>query len=130
MLNSLKLQGRLVADPVFGKTNNGSDYANFRLAWSEKYKDKENKAFIDCRAFGNTALFCQKYFNQKGQEMIAEGRIMTVEWEKDGEKRSKLEANIDRVHFCGKRGDADDSAFIKNNDAPVPVEVPDGELPF
>ena len=41
MVNHVVLQGRLVEDPRFGQSNGGTDYANFRVAWSRKYKDKD-----------------------------------------------------------------------------------------
>ena len=105
-LNHLDFQGRLVDAPAFGDTNAGGRYANFRLAWSEKYKDKENKCFLDCKAFGSTAQFMEKYMNQKGQEVLAEGKLNTEEWEKDGQKRSKIVLVVNAVHFCGSKKDS------------------------
>ena len=127
MLNNVTFQGRLVADPACGTTNSGTDYANLRLAWSERYKERENKCFLDCKAFGQTAKFIQNYFNRKGQEMLVEGRLQTEEWEKDGEKRSRLVLMIDRVHFCGKRENNEAGAA---QPAMTQVELADGELPF
>lgn len=130
MLNHLALQGRLVDAPAFGDTKSGTRYANFRLAWSEKYKDTESKCFLDCKAFGGTAQFMEKYMNQKGQEILVEGKLTTDEWEKDGQKRSKNALVISSVHFCGKRQDG-------GAEAPAPAQDPSGatvvdtdELPF
>jgi len=103
MVNHLVLQGRFVEDPTFGQTNGGTDFANFRLAWSEKYKDRETKCFLECKAFGGTATFMQSYMNRKGQEIVAEGKLTTEEWEKDGQKRSKIVLIVSSVHFCGKK---------------------------
>ena len=104
-VNHLVLQGRLVDVPTFGDTSSGSRYANFRLAWSEKYKEKETKCFLDCKAFAGTAQHMEKYMNQKGQEIIVEGKMTTDEWEKDGQKRSKNALIVSSVHFCGKKQD-------------------------
>lgn len=129
MVNRTVLQGRLVDVPTFGSTTGGTDYANFRIAWSEKYKDKETKLFIDCKAFGGTATFMKNFMNQKGQEILAEGKLNTEEWEKDGQKRSKIALIVNGVHFCGKRqeGNAQDDGVAVNM---TPVEVPTDELPF
>lgn len=103
-MNHLAFQGRLVDVPTFGDTNSGTRYANFRLAWSEKYKDRENKCFVECKAFGTTAEFMQKHMSQKGQEILAEGKLTTEEWEgNDGSKRSKNVLLVSNVHFCGRR---------------------------
>lgn len=126
MVNHTVYQGRLVDNPVFGDTNAGGRYANFRLAWSEKYKEKENKCFLDCKAFGPTAQFMEKFMNSKGQEILVEGKLNTEEWEKDGQKRSKIALVVSNVHFCGKKetGTAEPMANA------TPVDVSDGELPF
>ena len=105
MLNHTTIQGRLVEAPTFGDTNSGVKYANFRLAWSEKYKEKETKCFLDCKAFGGTASFMEKFMKDKGQEIIAEGKLNTEEWtNNDGQKRSKLALMVSGVHFCGSKG--------------------------
>lgn len=124
MINHTALQGRLVEDPTFGGTNSGTRYVNFRLAWSEKYKDRENKCFIECKAFSGTAEFMEKYMNKKGQELLVEGKLNTDEWEKDGQKRSKIVLMVSGVHFCGSKKDGGDNAPV-----PTPVDVGDS-LPF
>lgn len=136
-VNHLVFQGRLVAEPTFGQTNAGGDYANFRLAWSEKYKEKEAKCFLECKAFGGTAQFMSKYMRDKGQEIVAEGKLNTEEWEKDGQKRSKMVLVVNNVHFSGKKGDGGGSAAGSTADGSAesvqpnltPVEVSD-DLPF
>lgn len=129
MLNHLSFQGRLVDAPAFGQTGSGVEYANFRLAWSEKYKDRETKCFLDCKTFGGTAQFMGKFFRDKGQEMLAEGKLTTEEWEKDGQKRSKIVLIVNNVHFCGKKQEggaaqADPTANM------TPVEMSTDDLPF
>ena len=127
MLNHVGMQGRLVSDPEFGTTASGVDYCNFRIAWSEKVKDRENRCFLDCKAFSGTARFVNQYF-RKGTELLVEGKLTTEEWEKDGQKRSKIALVVNNVHFCGKwqEGNAAESS------EPEPVEAPvgDGEMPF
>lgn len=126
MVNHLVYQGRLVEDPTFGTTNAGGRYANFRVAWSEKYKEKENKCFLECKAFGGTAEFLEKYLNKKGQELLVEGKLNTDEWEKDGQKRSKIVLMVSNVHFCGSKKDSSTQA---DQPVPTPVDVGDS-LPF
>ena len=127
MVNRTVFQGRLVDAPVFGDTNAGGRYANFRLAWSEKYKEKENKCFLDCKAFGPTAQFMERFMKDKGQEILVEGKLNTEEWEKDGQKRSKIALLVNGVHFCGKR---QDGSATQTADAPGETVVETDELPF
>ena len=106
MLNDFNLQGRFVEDPTFGDTKGGTRFVNFRLAWSKKVNEKESKLFIECKAFGGTAQFMEKYMNKKGQEIIVAGELNTEEWQnQDGQKRSKIVMIVNSVHFCGKKQD-------------------------
>ena len=125
MLNHLSLQGRLVADPELRDTNSGVKVANFRIAWSEKVKDRETKLFLECKAFGGLAEHIGKYFS-KGQETVAEGKLNTEEWKsKEGENRSKIVLIPSGINFCGKK----DSGSTDNTPVPTPVDVGD-QLPF
>lgn len=132
-LNCLCYQGRMVADAEFGDTKAGTRYANFRLAWSKKYKEQETKCFLDCKAFGGTAQFVEKYLSKKGQEMVIEGELNTDEWEKDGQKRSKIVCIVGSVHFSGSKKDSEGGGTA----ATAPAADPSGyqavdteELPF
>lgn len=104
-VNKFILQGRLTADPEIKQTQSGVSCASFTLAWSEKYKEIETKCFQRCKAWRGTADFLGKYF-AKGQELVAVGKMVTEEWEKDGQKRSQQVLVVDEVHFSGKRQDA------------------------
>jgi len=124
MVNHLVMQGRMVADPELRDTNSGVKVANFRIAWSEKYKEKENKCFLECKAFGPQAEFLQKFF-RRGQEIAVEGKLNTEEWEnQQGEKRSKIVLVISNLHFCGKKDGSSESGQS------TPVQVNTDELPF
>lgn len=133
-VNHTVLQGHMVADPELNDTNNGAKVVNFRVAWSEKYKERETKCFLECKAFSGTAEFVCFYF-RKGQELAVEGKLTTEEWTtQDGQKRSKIVLVADRVHFCGKKQDgAETGSSEPAQAAPVSAAVPvdtDGELPF
>lgn len=130
-LNHLAFQGRFVEDPKFGDTNGGTKYANFRLAWNEKYKEQETKCFLECKAFGGTAQFMEKYMNKKGQEIIVEGKLTTDTWEtQDGQKRSKTVLMVNAVHFCENRQDSNAPSQGQKTTAGTHVDVDDSELPF
>lgn len=132
MINKMILQGRLTANIELKYTR--SDVANteFTVAWSEKYKETESKCFLRCKAWRQTAEFLEKYF-QKGQEILIEGHMVTEEWEKDGEKKSRTICLVDKVNFCGNKIDRG-SAPQKNMDSDGFVNIPDGVedegLPF
>lgn len=127
MINSVVIQGRLARDPEIKTTQSGVAVANFTVCWSDRYKETETKLFIFCRAWRGTAEFIEKYF-KKGQEIAVEGRLITEEWEKDGEKKSRVVLDVRGVHFCGKREDSQGAAAEPAGSQPVQAD--DEPLPF
>ena len=107
MVNHMILQCRFVADPEIS-TKGDLKYCRFRVAWSNTFKEKETKLFLNCVAFRHTAEFIGKYF-RKGQEIVIEGQLETDTWEKDGEKRSSIKMNVERAHFSGNKKSNDNS---------------------
>lgn len=109
MVNKVTVQGRFTADPEL-QDKGGFSLCEFTVAWSDKYKDREDKCFLRCKAWRGMAEFVSKYF-KKGQECVVEGKLLTEQWEKDGQKQSRTICNVDKVHFCGSK--------TSNESAPV-----------
>lgn len=90
MLNSVALQGRLVADPELRHTQQGTPVASFRLAVERDYKNQsggKDVDFINCVAWRGTAEFMTKYFS-KGRMALVEGRLQMREYtDRDGNRR-------------------------------------------
>lgn len=129
MLNHVTIQGRNVREMELKQTQSGIDNLIFTIAWSEKYKEIERKCFLKCKAWRQTAQFLDKYFHDKGAEMLLEGALETEEWtDKDGNKRSQVILNVDKVHFCGKKQTATDGQGSLQS-AGIPVGNP-ADLPF
>lgn len=125
MINKVIYQGRLTAD-IDLKEVGGFNMTEFTIAWSEKYKETETKCFLRCKAWRSTAEFLQKFF-KKGQELIIEGRLVTEEWEKDGQKQSRTICNVEKVNFCGSKSDSGAAPKAEGF-----MEIPDNadECPF
>lgn len=138
MVNKLILQGRFVADPELKYTQSQVAVCEFTVAWSEKYKEAETKCFLRCKAWRNNAEFIEKYFS-KGQEIVIEGKMVTEQWEADGEKKSRTICVIDKTNFCGSKSQNTQPDNQNNVNQPKQMDdgfmkIPDGiddeELPF
>lgn len=139
MVNKSILQGRLTTDPEIKQTPSGVSCANFTVAWSNKYKEVEEKCFQRCKAWRATADFIGKYF-AKGQEITVVGKMITESWEKDGQKYSAQVLTVDEAHFCGSKKDSQGEAsggYTPPAAANPPAGTPkfetvgeDDELPF
>ncbi len=129
MLNHITIHGRLTADPELNQTQSGVSFMEFTVAWSEKYKEVETKCFLRCKTWRQTAEFVSKYF-KKGSEILIEGRLVTEQWEKDGQTQSRTICDVEKVHFCGSKSDNQGSDLPKNTQ-PKMEEIPtDDDLPF
>jgi single-strand DNA-binding protein len=94
-LNSVTLSGRLTRDPEF-KTIKDTDILEFSIASSEKYKDDERTVFIDCTVFGTRAEPLSRFLT-KGKQISLTGRLRQDNWEKDGQKRSKIHLVVEEL---------------------------------
>ena len=58
--------------------------------------------FVDITTWGNQAENSSKYLS-KGSPVFVEGRLNFGSWEKDGEKRNKLDVVASLVLFLGSK---------------------------
>lgn len=107
-MNCVVLSGRLTSDPKVSEKA-----TNFTLAVDRKFKkDGEQTAdFISCVTFGKTAEFVGKYLEQ-GTKIIAEGRIQTGSYEKNGQKIYTTDVVVESVEFAESK-----KAETKNTDS-------------
>ena len=111
-MNIIHLLGRLVNDPDFRSTPNGSPYCRFRIAVP---RNKEKSDFFNIVAWEKTAEFAEKYF-RKGERIIVHGSLRNSDYtDKDGKKQYSFEIVADRLEF------ADTKAPVASRDAQNPV---------
>lgn len=132
-LNDVKLVGRLTRDPEVRYTTQGTAVCHFRIAVGRKYKDrnssewKEDVAFVPCVVWRETAERCGQRL-KKGSPVFVEGRLRSKEWQtKEGQKRSDLEVEVQRVQFLEAMGEAGAESEQSGSDetpsesSPMPV---------
>ena len=94
-LNNVNLIGRMVREEEIRATSTGKKVLTFTLAVNNA-NDTAN--FIECVAWENTAEFISKYAN-KGARIAVTGVLNQESWEKDGQKRSKLNVVVRDVQL-------------------------------
>lgn len=60
----------------------------------------EETTFVDCTCWGRTAEIAKQYV-RKGSPVLIEGRLKLEQWEKDGQKRSKLKVIVENLTLLG-----------------------------
>ena len=145
-VNKVILIGNLGADPELRYTNTGSAVANFRIATTEQWTDKngekqEQTEWHRIVAWGKLGEICGRYL-KKGRSVYVEGRLQTRAWEdQTGNKRYTTEIVAQSMKMLGRPtegGDAGESTWERTQPAPaeempdIPVGTPasDDDLPF
>lgn len=108
MLNKCQFIGHVGGKPEIRYTQNGGAVANFTLAATEKWRDKqgqkqERTEWVRAVAFGKLAEIIERYVG-KGDLLYIEGKQQTREWEKDGIKRYTTECVLNEMTMLGSRG--------------------------
>lgn len=122
--NKVILMGNLTRDPELRYTGQGTAVANLGLAVNRKRKDPngeviEETTFIDVTAWGKTAENVSKYM-KKGRSLMVDGRLHLEQWEKDGEKRSRLTVVAESVQFLGGKPQGTAPQEPPKPEAPTP----------
>jgi single-strand DNA-binding protein len=114
-INKVILIGRLGSDPEVRYTPSGVAVANFNIATSEEWKDKESGEKRERTEWHRIVVWrrlgeiCGEYLS-KGRQVYVEGRLQTRDWEdRDGNKRYTTEIVATDVQFLGSR-DSSESA--------------------
>ncbi len=145
-LNKVFIIGNLTRDPEVRYLPSGAAVADIRLAANRRFKtqqgeDKEETCYVNVSAWGRQAETCGQYLS-KGSPVLVEGRLRYEEWEKDGQKNSRISITAERVQFMGsprsgsEYGDSPasggDRAPSPNNQggAPEGGAADDDDLPF
>lgn len=103
-INKVILIGNLGKDPELRHTPQGQAVANFSLATSESWNDKngqkqERTEWHKVVVWGKPAELVAKYLS-KGRKAYVEGRLQTRAWDdKDGQKRYTTEVVANTVQF-------------------------------
>jgi len=127
--NKVVIMGNLTRDPELRTTTGGQNVCSFSLAVNRTWKDangetQEAVSFIDCTAWGKVGEIINQY-TQKGRALLVSGRLQSSSWEKDGQKRSKLEVVVEDFNFIGdgRGGSAADSPAVAAEET-APASAP------
>ena len=135
-VNKVILIGNLGKDPEVRYLDSGVAVANFSLATTESYKNKEGER-VSQTEWHNIVLWrglaevAEKWL-KKGSSVYIEGKIRSRKWEdKEGNTRYTTEILADNMTMLGKK---EDSSTEKTETTPeqesIPQEEKGDDLPF
>ncbi len=111
-VNKVILVGHLGKDPEIRRLENGAAVANFSLATSESYKDKNGNR-IDQTEWHNIVLWrgladVAEKFLKKGNLVYIEGKLRSRSWDDaNGVKRYTTEVVGDQMVMLGAKNEGD-----------------------
>lgn len=144
MLNKVQLIGNLGKDPEVRHLANERSVANFTIATTESWKNKDGERqskteWHNCQAWSPLAGIIEKYA-KKGQQVYVEGKIVNESYEHEGVTKYKTFIEVREFKLLGKRdgeGTATDSTSApqqQSTGAPATSSVPtpsgEDDLPF
>ena len=140
-INSVNISGNLTRDPELRTTASGMAIMSLGVAVNDRRKNNQTGEwedyanFIDCTMFGTRAQSIQQYLS-KGTHVTISGKLRWSQWERDGQKRSKIEVIVDDIDFTGNRNrDAAQATATDASAYSAPVidaskSVYDEDIPF
>ena len=124
-INRVNISGNLTRDPELRATTGGTQVLSFGMAVNDRRKNQQTGEwedypnFVDCTMFGSRAEKISRYLT-KGCKVAVEGKLRYSQWERDGQKRSKLEVIVEEIEFMSRQQAAE----------PAPSDADDEDIPF
>lgn len=107
-INKVIISGNLTRDPELRATAGGMQVMSLGVAVNDRRKNQQTGEwedypnFVDCTMFGTRAESLARFLS-KGTKVAIEGKLRWSQWERDGQKRSKLEVVVDDLEFMSSR---------------------------
>ena len=155
-INRVNISGNLTRDPELRATAGGTQVLSFGVAVNDRRKNPQTgdwedyPNFVDCTMFGTRAEAVSRYLS-KGTKVAIEGKLRYSSWERDGQRRSKLEVIVDEIEFMSRGSQGGQGGYGQNGgnsygggyapapapqaasapvQAPPAVDVYDEDIPF
>ena len=107
-INHVAITGNLTRDPELRNTASGTAVLSFGIAVNDRRKNPQTGEwedipnFIDCTMFGSRARSVSRFLS-KGSKVAIDGKLRWSQWERDGQKRSKIEVIVDEIEFMSSK---------------------------
>lgn len=132
-INRVFISGNLTRDPELRSTASGMAVLVFGVAVNDRRKNQRTGEwedypnYIDCAVFGARAESLSRML-AKGSKVAVEGHLRYSSWERDGQRRRKLEVVAEEIELMqrrdGERGGA------RREPAYVEATPYDEDIPF
>ena len=115
-INRVIISGNLTRDPDLRSTASGMAVLSLGVAVNDRRRNQQTGEwedypnFVDCTMFGTRAESLARFLS-KGTKVTIEGKLRWSQWERDGQKRSKLEVVVDDLEFMSSRNGSQQGGY-------------------
>ena len=132
-INRVAISGNIGNDPDLRQTASGVQVLSFSVAVNDRVKGEDGQwtdrpNWIDCTMFGARAQSVSRFLS-KGSKVAIDGKLRWSQWERDGQKRSKVEVIVDEIEFMASRSDAPSQATAQPVRQQAPYQQQMGGMP-
>ncbi len=133
-INRVFVTGNLTRDAELRDTQGGTSYLRMGVAVNDRRKNPQTGEwedvpnFVDCVMFGTRAEAIARYLT-KGTKVAVDGSLRYSSWERDGQRRSKLEVAVRDVEFMSRQQQPQQQAPAVAYAQPAPQQAP-AQLPY
>ncbi|WP_085830801.1 single-stranded DNA-binding protein [Collinsella vaginalis] len=129
-INRVVISGNLTRDPEMRATASGTQVMSFGVAVNDRRRNQQTGEwedypnFVDCTMFGTRAEAVSRYLS-KGSKVAIEGKLRYSSWERDGQRRSKLEVIVDEIEFLSRGRQAAQGGYAPQGGGYAPAQQAD-----
>ena len=126
-LNKVMLIGNVGTDPEVRYLDGNTKVATFRLATTERYKDRngetrENTEWHSIVAWRQSADVAERFI-RKGTQLYIEGRLRTRTWtDQQGAQHARTEVTVDNLQLLGRKENNPGAQGDNTFSSPAPAQ--------
>ena len=143
-INNVTISGNLSRDIDVKRSSSGNPIGRFGVAVADRVKNKSTGEWedyinwVDCVMFGKRVDSLGQYLT-KGSKVTISGKLRYSSWEKDGQKRNKIEIIVNDLDLIFPRKDGSAKKQPAQEELPTyqvpnqqqpPQDVYDEDIPF
>ena len=109
-INRVSISGNLTRDAEMRSTAGGTSVLQFSVAVNERRKNSQTGEwedypnYIDCTLFGKRAEALHQRLS-KGAKVAVDGKLRWSQWERDGQKRSRIDVIVEEIELMVPKRD-------------------------
>lgn len=122
-INRVFITGNITRDAEQRGTASGANVLAFSVAVNDRRKNQQTGEwedypnYVDCIMFGNRVNYLADKLC-KGVKVAVDGKLRYSSWEKDGQKRSKLEVIAEDVELLARAEQKPEHELYADSDLP------------